>query len=320
MFFRTTVFVLLLASQIFAQDVDFTSVFSEKQASAAPQMAIPSGYGVILTVSDENGKTWHGSGVVIASGVLTCAHVVPHTSLTVDVDLQGDVSKATVSKTDAGNDIALLAVVWTKPPKLHAKIAKTPAKPGEEVTSVGFNSEGVLDSKRHSVSAPIFASAIEYSPPPNKGRSGGGIFNQNGELVGLIGGYFTKYPQIGYGTGLDAIRSMATAAEQPPQSPRQQRRAKRRATVFTAESAHKDGWCGNCTALKAKWKDGNDDIEIIYSKDVAPGGFVGDDLYPAVRFLDANKQWRYPANPDYSYRVPSSLEDLCGVIDRAGGS
>lgn len=166
---------------------------------------------------------------------------------------------------------------------------------------------------------------MEYTNAPEQGRSGGGIYNQAGEIVGVVHAYAEfvdnsgKVERYGIGINLESIESVIhPKQEQKPEPPRQQRRQRRRATVFTGESQFGTGWCINCKNLKSRWGDGNDDIEIVWNTEVAPGGFPGDDNYPAIRFRGTTG-WMYPANADGSYKMVTDIATLTGIYDRNGG-
>jgi len=321
MLYRILAILLLSASTVFAQD--FTSVFAETKPSPqpfAPKSISPLDYAVRICVRDGTGKPSYGSGVIVPEGVLTCAHVVPRGGLTVTVEYKGEEASATLKAANTDKDVALLVVAWVKQPP-QAKVATVAASVRDRVSSAGRDYVGDLDLKDHIVIATYRNGLFDYTNPPKPGRSGSGIFNSANELVGLVRAFSDVTTTLGttrhgIAADLSAIKSVLDV----PQTPQEKRRAKRRATVFTGESVFGDKWCANCLRIKREWGDGNEEIELVYSREVAPGGFQGDDQYPAFRFHDTKNALRYPANEDRSYRMPSSLQDLIGVIDRAGGS
>ena len=89
--------------------------------------------------------------------------------------------------------------------------------------------------------------------------------------------------------------------------------AKHVVTIYTAEDVHGAGWCRPCRRLKAKWRDGNELIQIKWSPQAIPSG---PDSYPAVRWQDSTGTIRFPTDKEGRYRVPESLDELLAVIER----
>lgn len=331
-FFLAFSHLLLLLTPAFSQEVDFRSVFTEQKATPPQPSALkpisPLDYTVRIRVQDGTEKKWYASGTIIADGVLTCAHACPKLGLDITVEYGDEELKANLVAANPVHDVALLRVDWKAPPKHVAKLATVPAKAGDTVRSCGRNTRGILDIQSHRVTGESRwerMGMLEYTNPPEQGRSGGGICNQAGEIVGIVHAYAEfvddagKQDRYGIGINLESIESVIhPKQEQKPEPPRQQRRQRRRATVFTGESQFGVGWCINCKNLKGKWGDGNDDIEIVWSTDVAPGGFPGGDNYPAIRFRGATG-WLYPANPDGSYKMVNDITVLTGIYDRNEG-
>lgn len=84
-------------------------------------------------------------------------------------------------------------------------------------------------------------------------------------------------------------------------------------TIYTAEDVHGAGWCRPCMELKARWREGNDRIQIEWKREAVPGG---PDVYPAIRWKDATGTVRYPTDDRRQYRVPQSLDELQSIIER----
>lgn len=93
-------------------------------------------------------------------------------------------------------------------------------------------------------------------------------------------------------------------------------RALATATVYTGELIHGKGWCVNCPQLKRNYRTGNDRLQILYSEDVAPG----EQIYPAIRFVDDDGVTRFPSRPDRRgnqvYFTPQSVDELADLIER----
>jgi S1-C subfamily serine protease len=143
------------------------------------------------------GVMGHGSGAFISKDglIVTCAHVVEGTSL-VQLSLNGDNSKLspirykTAGKTlgwvvgrDKVHDVALIRVISPLSGIKPVKVGKS-VKKGLSVLTIGFPgpfnkyvTAGVISG---SLEGNIFSDLV-IAP----GNSGGGVFNVNGELVGL---------------------------------------------------------------------------------------------------------------------------------------
>lgn len=138
------------------------------------------------------GPMGHGSGVFIDKNgtILTCAHVVADTSLA-EITLNGDKKvKAYVLGRDVENDVALLRPVVPLKGIVPVKVAKE-ARKGLNVLTIGF--PGPYEKY---VTAGIVSGFMEDSTMTDMviapGNSGGGVFNCNGQLIGLaraISGY-----------------------------------------------------------------------------------------------------------------------------------
>ena len=140
-----------------------------------------------------------GSGVIISSDgyILTCAHVVSGASqITVTIDDTDDT--ATVVGEDDTSDVAVLKIDAT---------GLTPATVGDsDSLSVGDNvlavgnplgelggtvTSGIVSALNRSVtiqgtSSTNTMSLIQMDASVSPGNSGGGLFNMNGELIGLV--------------------------------------------------------------------------------------------------------------------------------------
>ena len=163
-----------------------------------------------------------GSGVVISSDgyILTCAHVVDGASnITVTVD--GQDYTATLVGEDTTSDIAVIKIDAT---------GLTPAtvgdsdglKVGESVMAVGNPlgelggtvTSGIVSALNRSVSIQGSSSVntmslIQMDASVSPGNSGGGLFNMNGELVGIVNAKSSDSDAEGLGfaiPGNDAIK------------------------------------------------------------------------------------------------------------------
>jgi S1-C subfamily serine protease len=138
------------------------------------------------------GRESEGMGVVtLAREVATAAHVVWGAQRITVIDAGGAKYAARIERIDAGADAALLRV--ERPLRHFATIRLRPAATGEAVGAVerrrangGANfAAGTVWAPRwtsHGVAVPLILTGIKGE----KGMSGGGLFDANGQLLGII--------------------------------------------------------------------------------------------------------------------------------------
>ena len=163
-----------------------------------------------------------GSGVIISSDgyILTCAHVVSGAS-NVTVTIGDTDYAATVVGEDSTSDIAVLKIDAT---------GLTPATMGDsDALTVGDNvlavgnplgelggtvTSGIVSALNRSVtiqgtSSTNTMSLIQMDASVSPGNSGGGLFNMNGELIGLVNAKSSSSDAEGLGFAIpinDAIK------------------------------------------------------------------------------------------------------------------
>lgn len=154
---------------------------------------------VRLNIADPAG-TSHGSGTIIDARqgealVLTCGHIFRDSKGqgTITVDLFGASAPqklpGRVVAYDLENDVALVAIL----PGVAVRVAPVAPKgcrvgKGDRVTTVGCNNGGPATAIVSSITA-----IGKYLGPPNvqvagmpvQGRSGGGLFNAEGQVIGV---------------------------------------------------------------------------------------------------------------------------------------
>lgn len=152
---------------------------------------------VVRVIAVEGRGTSLGSGTLVAVSryhglVLTNWHVVRDAKDSILVRFpDGFTSPARVMKVDRDWDLAALAI-W-RPRVVPVAIATTPPKPGDMLTIAGYGSgnyraatgrctQYVAPSMRHPFEM------VELSTTARQGDSGGPIFNEQGELAGVLFG------------------------------------------------------------------------------------------------------------------------------------
>ena len=167
-----------------------------------------------------------GSGVVISSDgyILTCAHVVSGAS-NITVTIGDDDYTATVVGEDSTSDVAVL--------KIDAN-GLTPAVVGDSDTlTVGDNvlavgnplgelggtvTSGIVSALNRSVSIQSSGSVntmslIQMDASVSPGNSGGGLFNMNGELVGVVNAKSSDSDAEGLGFAIPINDAMKVAQD-----------------------------------------------------------------------------------------------------------
>jgi tetratricopeptide (TPR) repeat protein len=142
---------------------------------------------VVVKAYDRAGKTIGlGSGVVLPSGDIVTNYHVVKTGVRYMVDQRGKTAAASLKGSDPDKDLALLlAPGMAAQPVRLGQAAKL--KVGQPVYAVGAPqglelslSEGIVSQLRGGP-PPLIQTTVAISP----GSSGGGLFNAQGELVGI---------------------------------------------------------------------------------------------------------------------------------------
>lgn len=195
--------------QVGAEDGPARSVYDEPARSAASDSRRSTldpllSASVRLRVDDAKGRAY-GSGTIIDARqdqalIITCGHLFRESKgeAPVAVDLfeatpEGPRSVAQVTgqviSYDLDRDVALVAI-WPGRPVAVAPIAppRTDIERGDRVVSIGCSSgqdPTMLPSRITSLDRYQGPPNIETSSAPVEGRSGGGLFNRDGQLIGV---------------------------------------------------------------------------------------------------------------------------------------
>ncbi|MBQ8859143.1 MAG: trypsin-like peptidase domain-containing protein [Clostridia bacterium] len=144
-----------------------------------------------------------GSGVIVSADglILTCNHVIEGAELITVTLANGKEYKAEVYGTDSWSDLALLKIEEDE--LAFATFARAPAeeekysymKVGETVVAIGNPlgelggsvSVGVISALGREVTVEgMPMTLLQIDASVNPGNSGGGLFNLNGELIGIV--------------------------------------------------------------------------------------------------------------------------------------
>ncbi|MEZ5944625.1 MAG: trypsin-like peptidase domain-containing protein [Planctomycetaceae bacterium] len=229
-----------------------TGPFAPATASNTPMDAS-------IRIRVKNGDNMNlGSGTVISSRpgytvIATCAHIFRNYTATgkIEVDVfqngQTTLYLATLEKFNEQADVGLISIP-TDTPIPSVKVGSPNAAPeeGEAVACVGC-SGGETPTREQlrvtSINRYEGPHNIECTGVPVQGRSGGGLFNQDGALVGICIAA-DKDGQRGLYSGLFAVHALLdecnlTALYQPPTPP------PAAAPAFPAESQPNPGMLAN---------------------------------------------------------------------------
>jgi S1-C subfamily serine protease len=142
--------------------------------------------GQLLSYSMSGAATPIGMALEIEQGqVVTTCHGIPAGAKIV-VKVGAQVLPADLNITDEELDLCRMSVAgFTTPP---LKVAAEDAKAGDKVFAVGMNAKGELAATEGTVKqvrATPAGKVLELSMPVAASGSGGGVFNDQGQLVGI---------------------------------------------------------------------------------------------------------------------------------------
>ena len=152
-----------------------------------------------------------GSGVIISSDgyILTCAHVVSGAS-NITVSIGDKDYPATLVGEDTTSDIAVVKVDAT---------GLTPAAVGNPLGELGGTvTSGIVSALNRSVSIQGSSSVntmslLQMDASVSPGNSGGGLFNMNGELVGIVNAKSSDSDAEGLGFAIPVNDAVKVAQE-----------------------------------------------------------------------------------------------------------
>ncbi|WP_333820541.1 trypsin-like peptidase domain-containing protein, partial [Ohtaekwangia sp.] len=162
-----------------------------------------------------------GTGFLISANgyVATSYHVVKEAdSIFIENEKFGRQKVAVVLR-DQANDIAVLRIehdsVTSVTRTLPYTIVKGEANLGERVFTLGFPREDIVFGEGSISASTGFSqnpNAYQVSVPVNPGNSGGPLFNESGDLVGIISGIQTETTSAAFAIKSSVISDVITAA------------------------------------------------------------------------------------------------------------
>ena len=182
--------LLLLATVFFSYIVFVPMVANRGGFAAAVQESI---YGSVGIFSICGGESLYGGGTIVGKNgeILTVSHIVPSSNCEIVVKTTNStrVFGAKVLKVDTIRDLALITI--NIPTENRMYLADKKLMAGETIFTVGSPSrlqgsvtKGIVSNTE--VETPSTPGAIIYDITVLPGSSGGGVFNEYGDLAGVI--------------------------------------------------------------------------------------------------------------------------------------
>ncbi len=178
-----------------------TDVFSVSEVTRRVQNAVVVIDATVVTgnfFGQSSESVSSGSGVIISKDgyVLTCHHVVEGAkSLKVSLD-DGSIFTAKLVGSDAASDLAILKIAAEKEFEYVAQGCSADLVPGEQVVAIGNPlgslggtvTTGIISATEREVTMRdgTKMNLIQTDAAINSGNSGGGLFNLDGKLIGIV--------------------------------------------------------------------------------------------------------------------------------------
>jgi serine protease Do len=197
-----TVFSTLLSIELWnsmgkEQNIRYTELRRDMDRIKKSQRAIIKGFNQKVAPKTEiNPGTFSGTGFALTSDgyIATSFHVINDAdSVFIENTALGRFKATTVFK-DAAHDLAILKISdpnFTSFDALPYTVAQTDADLGEKVYTLGFPREDMVFGEGSLSSQSGFdgdTAAYQISVPLNPGNSGGPLFDEKGNLIGVIKG------------------------------------------------------------------------------------------------------------------------------------
>ena len=198
--------------------IDYGDAFSNASAKTVNS--------VVVITATSVGATSRASGVIWSSGsdityILTCYHVIEGAD-EIKVTLNNDLTyRAEVVGVDARTDLAVISVDETGLPPIVLPNESTQLVLGQSVIAIGnalgilSNSvtDGILSSLERTVTVDGNSmELLQTTAAVNSGNSGGGLFDLNGQLIGIINAKKSgiSVEGIGFAIPFSTCREVAT--------------------------------------------------------------------------------------------------------------
>lgn len=177
-----------------------------------------SGSIVTVVVYKNDTAIGYGSGVVVAPGKIATNNHVAAAGTRLEIKHRGQILRAEMESTSAGHDLALLTVygLTAAPATLGGSGS---LKVGQTLYAVGSSkglepslSEGLVSSLRTVEDGVL----IQTTAPVSPGSSGGGLFDEQGRLVGLTTAQILDGQSLNFAIPVDWLRYIGIRPDPNP--------------------------------------------------------------------------------------------------------
>jgi len=171
---------------------------------------------VVVDILDAKGKPIRqGSGTVVGAGqVITNCHLL-QSGKSQQIRQTGNIFKATMQYADPDRDLCQLSVADLQAPSVVLGSAKK-LRVGQRVYAIGAPqgleltlSEGLISSLRSYDDSPYIQTSAAISP----GSSGGGLFDDQGQLIGITTFYLAEGQNLNFALPADWIADLPKRAQ-----------------------------------------------------------------------------------------------------------
>lgn len=193
----------------------------EIYVSSSTAVGTGAGSGIIVTKNELGTNTPNDESDDYTNYfVLTCHHVIDATDTIVIKDINGNMFSAGLIGGDPESDIAVLKVTIAKNVKSNLAVATlrdisnetAPLKVGEDVVAIGNPlgtlggtvTKGIISSTSRTISVEgQKMELIQTDCSINSGNSGGGLFDMQGRLVGVVNAGYTGLQGLNFAIPVD---------------------------------------------------------------------------------------------------------------------
>jgi cytochrome c-type biogenesis protein CcmH/NrfG len=199
---RTRIFVFLLLTSSVASPLRLDAKSASEIFEQASKSVV-----IVYNLDDKDNRQQFASGVVMPNGEVATNHHIIEKAARLAVIFNGKAFAAKISHYDPEKDICLLDVPDLKAPialigntnqlKVGARVYAICSPSGLELTL----SEGIVSGFREMKGGHY----IQNTAPISSGSSGGGLFDENGLLVGLPTFYLTEGQQLNFAVPVEWV-------------------------------------------------------------------------------------------------------------------
>jgi len=194
--------------------INFQSLTIKKLNSGIPEKF----YSPLNYDANNSDFTANGSGFLINnSGYIATNHHVIDGSSEIFVEINGDDYKCKVVSVDKENDLAVLKVIDDVRFNVVSSINSNKSETGSSIFVLGFpyalsllGSEVKLTDGKISSQSGFqgYSKTYQISAPIQPGNSGGPLFNDDGDVIGVVSSKFTEGENVGYAIKSDYLLNL----------------------------------------------------------------------------------------------------------------